>query len=325
MVLIISIQGDASTSDVIEWLVALGKDYVRVDGDNTRTKFLYYDIDKRELMVRQGGRDINLLERDSVWHRRRGFSLNSLEINRADMEKQLFLGDHNHGPQMDEEFQTLISYLYYSLETDTRLLGNFEKTRLNKLMVLSIARECGFAIPAGLIITSKKQLAERFGEDPSPVITKAISEGVYKITNKYGYYSYTERLTKEDLNPLPDTFFPSLIQSEVMKKYELRVFYLKGECYAMAIFSQQDKRTTTDFRKYNFERPNRTVPYRLPVEVQEKLARVFERLSLNTGSADLIVDENNNYVFLEINPVGQFAMTSQPCNYQLEKKIAEIL
>ena len=325
MVLIISIQGDISTSEVIEWLVALGKDYVRLDGDNTRTKFLYYDIDKRELMVRQGGRDINLLARDSVWHRRKGFGLNSLEINREDLQKEVLLGDHDHGPQMDEEFQTLVSYLYYSLETDTRLIGNFEKTRLNKLMVLSIARECGFAIPTGLIITSKKQLAARFEEDSSPVITKAISEGVYKISNKYGYYSYTEQLTRKDLDRLPDTFFPSLIQSEIRKKYELRVFYLKGECHAMAIFSQLDKQTTTDFRKYNHEKPNRTVPYRLPAEVREKLARVFERLSLNTGSADLIVDENNNYVFLEINPVGQFAMTSLPCNFQLEKKIAEIL
>lgn len=325
MVLIISIQGDASTSEVIEWLVARGKDYVRIDGDNIKTKFLYYDIDKRELMVRQNGRDINLLERDSVWHRRKGFSLNSLEIDRADMQKQVFLGDHDHKPMMGEELQTLISYLYYSLETGTRLLGDFEKTSLNKLIVLSIARECGLAIPAGLIITGKQQLAERFEEDASPVITKAINEGVYKITKKYGYYSYTERLTRKDLDHLPDSFFPSLIQSEVRKKYELRVFYLKGECYAMAIFSQRDRQTTTDFRKYNFERPNRTVPYRLPAEVQQKLARVFERLSLDTGSADLIVDENNNYVFLEINPVGQFAMTSLPCNYQLERRIAEIL
>lgn len=48
-------------------------------------------------------------------------------------------------------------------------------------------------------------------------------------------------------------------------------------------------------------------------------------LNLNTGSIDLIVDTQDNYYFLEINPVGQFGMVSQPCNYYLEKKVAEYL
>ena len=30
-------------------------------------------------------------------------------------------------------------------------------------------------------------------------------------------------------------------------------------------------------------------------------------------------------VFLEVNPVGQFGMVSLPCNYQLEKRIAQYL
>jgi hypothetical protein len=30
-------------------------------------------------------------------------------------------------------------------------------------------------------------------------------------------------------------------------------------------------------------------------------------------------------VFLEVNPVGQFGMVSAPCNYHLEKKVAELL
>jgi len=46
---------------------------------------------------------------------------------------------------------------------------------------------------------------------------------------------------------------------------------------------------------------------------------------LNSGSIDILVTPNNEYVFLEVNPVGQFGMVSQPCNYYLEKRIAERL
>lgn len=39
----------------------------------------------------------------------------------------------------------------------------------------------------------------------------------------------------------------------------------------------------------------------------------------------MIYNNDNDFVFLEINPVGQFGMTSNPCNYNLDKIIAEKL
>jgi hypothetical protein len=35
--------------------------------------------------------------------------------------------------------------------------------------------------------------------------------------------------------------------------------------------------------------------------------------------------KKGEYVFLEVNPIGQFGMVSAPCNYNLEKKIAQYL
>jgi D-alanine-D-alanine ligase-like ATP-grasp enzyme len=48
-------------------------------------------------------------------------------------------------------------------------------------------------------------------------------------------------------------------------------------------------------------------------------------LKLNTGSIDLIVNTTGEYIFLEVNPVGQFGMVSSPCNYYLEREIARFL
>ena len=46
---------------------------------------------------------------------------------------------------------------------------------------------------------------------------------------------------------------------------------------------------------------------------------------LETGSLDLIYSKTGQYYFLEVNPGGQFSMVSIPCNYNLEKKVAEYL
>jgi len=49
----------------------------------------------------------------------------------------------------------------------------------------------------------------------------------------------------------------------------------------------------------------------------------MKALNLESGSIDLILDKSGNIYFLEINPVGQFGMTSVPTNYYLEKKVAK--
>jgi ATP-GRASP peptide maturase of grasp-with-spasm system len=159
-------------------------------------------------------------------------------------------------------------------------------------------------------------------------VTKAISDGLYLFDDTVGsrgFYSYTERVSRESLEDLPSPVSPSMVQEEIRKRFDVRVFYLEGRMWAMAIFSQSDERTQVDFRKYNDLRPNRTVPYRLPQQVEARLDQLFRELDLNTGSADLVLDECGEHVFLEINPVGQFGMVSEPCNHYLEREVARSL
>ena len=80
-----------------------------------------------------------------------------------------------------------------------------------------------------------------------------------------------------------------------------------------------------DFRHYDFDIPNRSVPFQLPHLIEKKIHKLFKALGLNTGSVDLIKSQKGEFVFLEINPMGQFGMVSYPCNYQLEKKVFEFM
>jgi glutathione synthase/RimK-type ligase-like ATP-grasp enzyme len=149
---------------------------------------------------------------------------------------------------------------------------------------------------------------------------------VYRFTDEYGYYSYTEKISKSFIDSLPDTFHPSMVQKQIDKQWELRIFFLEGQFYAMAIFSQETAATAVDNRK-NFDANclPRRVPYLLPEKIKRQLCKLMTKLKLNTGSIDMIVTKSNEYYFLEVNPIGQFGMVSQPCNYYLEKKIAKSL
>jgi hypothetical protein len=93
----------------------------------------------------------------------------------------------------------------------------------------------------------------------------------------------------------------------------------------MAIFSQSDEQTSVDFRRYQYRRPNRTVPYQIQDALEFKLTTLMDRLGLETGSLDLVKTVDGRTVFLEVNPVGQFGMVSHPCNYHLERAVASAL
>lgn len=51
----------------------------------------------------------------------------------------------------------------------------------------------------------------------------------------------------------------------------------------------------------------------------------MEVIDLNSGSIDMLVSKKNEYIFLEVNPIGQFAQVSYPCNYYIQKEIASEL
>ena len=116
-----------------------------------------------------------------------------------------------------------------------------------------------------------------------------------------------------------------MFQEYIEKLYEIRAFYLDGNFYCSAIMSQNDSRTKVDFRNYNIEKPNRTPSYKLPIDLEEKISQLMACLNLNSGSIDLLVDVSGNYIFLEVNPIGQFGQVSKPCNYFLEMEVAKHL
>ena len=329
MILLLSRQDDGSTRQVAEWLCAMKKEFIRLNADDQKNYLLGCDVlsGKFSIMMNNKPYPFSAKGIKSVWHRRRGFS----KENRSGISGSVDSLFHEISPfaekHLREEAAEVAVYLYYILETNPGIhnIGSQAYNSVNKLIVLEMATSCGLKVPNSFIISNKKDLIILLKREKQ-LVTKAIGNGVYRFTNEFGYYSYTEKISKSFMDSLPETFFPSMVQKQIGKQYELRIFFLEGEFYSMAIFSQESSATTVDNRK-NFEAEcmPRRVPFLLPEKIKKKLSDLMRGLKLNTGSIDMIVTKSNEYYFLEVNPIGQFGMVSQPCNYYLEKKIAESL
>jgi ATP-GRASP peptide maturase of grasp-with-spasm system len=311
MILILSEEKDISTNHIIDWIRRNNVTFLRVNQED-EVKMVNFNLNEFTLLINK--KKIISHEIIAFWYRRG-------ELVIPNHIPDLMMNVKNH---INTEIRDLLIMIYKKLTLVNKTIGSIFKSSVNKLSVLSTANELGLKIPKTLITTQRKDLEDFIGTHRA-IITKAICTQLLFLYEKYRISSYTEDVTEKNFEKIPNTFPPSLFQQKITKKYELRIFYLKGEFYPMAIFSQLDEQTATDFRKYNHQKPNRNVPFILPYEIQMKLKLLMDAFQLDTGSIDMVVDKNNDYYFLEVNPIGQFGMTSHPCNYYLEKRIAEHL
>lgn len=304
MILILSDNSDTSTTKVIEWLDFYSKKWLRVNvEDKIELEFIGDDI-----IFKNVDFTFKLSNITEFWYRRGAFNFR----NKFNSEIKLF------GDLQIEERNKIIQYIYYKLNK-IKHLNSIVNADVNKLIVSDIARNFKILTPKDFLFSNFRKLKDSLLE--KKYITKVISGNCMYDFNGFTIFNYTNIINLKELNN--KSFFPSLIQNYIEKKYELRIFYLDGVFYSMAIFSQTDAQTTFDFRNYNNIKPNRTVPFKLPNNIEKKLDLLMKRLDLNCGSIDMIVTPENQYIFLEVNPVGQFGMISYPCNYYLEKKIAK--
>jgi ATP-GRASP peptide maturase of grasp-with-spasm system len=318
---------EGSTEAVIDHLIARGVRYVRLNGDDidaSKPFGMTLSLAGTELRLTIDDTQLDPGEVSAVWFRRWQFEdpfREKAAIEEAGKVGRRFAtGVVRH---LQHEMRRLSEFLF-SLFSGASWLTEPEDTSINKLTALATAAEVGLDIPRTLVTTSRDELSS-FLEQHGRVITKAVSEGQYFVLDGRVHLMYTTELDAAAVAELPPQFFPALFQECLQKQYELRVFYLDGRQYAAAIFSQSDKQTQTDFRRYNFARPNRVVPYQLPAAVSEQIEALMRKLPLETGSLDLVKTVDGRYVFLEVNPVGQFGMISEPCNFHLERIVAEHL
>lgn len=309
MILIISEDNDNSTNHVIDWLIYYGQKFQRINEE--------IRCDVNEILINNEKQQPS--QYSVIWHRKGRILVNPGKVLLRDEGMNNTLRS-----QLIDEETVLSHYIYNRHRINSKNIGNYFKAiNINKLNILHDAKDAGLNIPDTLI-TTKKEDVRQFKSIHDNIITKPISDVRCFEYGDIGHvYTYTSIV--DDLTCLPNTFFPSLFQKCIDKKYELRVFYINSMFYSMAIFSQNDSQTKIDFRNYNFTTPNRTVPYNLPRAIKKKIKTLMKSLGMETGSIDLLVDMKDNFYFLEINPVGQYGMVSDPCNYNLHKIITKEL
>jgi hypothetical protein len=329
MILVLSEERDQVTNEVLAWIKYLKKvSVVRVnncDGVTVKSIRILEGLQSFELGVKAAtGCDIHLNLKDikCFWYRRGEFSPDS-KLNIVGQS----LIDAGLSRYLLKNHKVVFGFCYSSLKHICGIsLGNILDNQTNKLVNLVVAQSVGLHIPETRVCNTKIQALEFLKESPSGLITKGcIDADRIKIDLETILHAHTFLMDAELIIELQNHFAPTLFQVNIEKVIEFRVFFICDSIYTSAILSQNSSKTKTDSREYDKNHPTRCIPYRLPIEIEMKIRMFMKSIDMNCGSIDMIYSKGGEYVFLEVNPVGQFDYYGIPCNYFLPKIVAETL
>jgi len=303
MILIITHKEDFTADFVIEKLNTLGIHYFRFNCEDINLYNYSFENNNEFNFTIDGKSNFH-----SVWFRRTKLP----EVNLSTEAENLFiLGD----------YETLFSNIFRLIKTK-KWLSNpvhvFDAE--NKILQLKNAKSIGLNIPDTIIVNNHLALKE-FAKKHSQLIIKPIRQGRLKEVDGYKTI-FTNKLKEEIISNIENyDLTPSIIQEYINKRYEIRVTIIGEKIFAARVNSQSNTATTIDWRKEKlpFEK------YILPEDLETKCIELVKKMNLSFGAIDLIRDINGEYIFLEINPNGQWAWLEMETGLEISEAIINFL
>lgn len=193
-----------------------------------------------------------------------------------------------------------------------------------KLSQLMVAGEVGFELPPTLVTTSPDDLIAFYREHNGAIISK-LADIAFHQTLGREFARYTEIVSKRDMGYVDSVrYCPMIYQAYVPKRFELRVTVVGQEVFAAEIHSQESHHTKHDWRRYDDgQTPYR--PHHLPSDLRQLCLRLTERLGLCYGAIDLVLTPDGRYVFLEINPAGQYLWIEDVTRLPISDAVCDLL
>jgi len=189
-----------------------------------------------------------------------------------------------------------------------------------KALQLAEASKAGLKIPQTLISNDPGRAAtfvEGLGEAEC-AIKPLIAIGV---TDEHGY-RLPLTTTLPPGHPLESlALAPTMLQPYVDKAFELRCVVIGERIFCAKLDSQADEQSRVDWRGGD---PAHEI-FTLPLHVEEAIHRLMASFELNFASLDMIVTPDGEFVFLELNPNGQWLWLEYELGLPLVATMADLL
>lgn len=314
-ILIITNKKDYTTDFVIRRLHERKIDFFRLNTEdfplrysssiNIGNKIFYVELKSNRISV-------NFEEIKGIWYRRPvkprlpGITLSSDDKEFAIRESSEFLNN------------------LWTILDNKNWVSNPNSLRMaeRKAFQLKKAIEAGFDIPATSISNDPELLSDYYKNLKKQVIVKPISHGDFS-SGKFAIFT-------NDLSTLPNIpdfqqayLSPLIIQEKIEKISDIRTTVFDNIAFSFEI-KHKDNLKTLDWRVLNPDE----LEYKLidtPKLIQEKILNLMNLLDISFGAFDFAYTKSRKWIFLEVNPNGQWAWLEQMTSVCMTDSLIDLL
>lgn len=317
IVLLITHSGDFFTIDrVAEALSKKGVQPFRLDTDRFPLAVeltAHFDNCKSYHTIEYGGYSISTEQVQAVWLRRIWEPKLSADLAPKFREACI------------RESQATLNGFWDSLR-NAHWVDNLEciNAANDKLRQLRVATEVGFVIPQTLVTNKAESAKEFFHQVNGKMVSKLLTP-LSRTMESTSFFFYTSVVKEEDLQDAESLrYCPMVFQEQIPKQWELRVVYVNGKVFVGALDASIYNTSKVDWRKPGVD-VGVWQHYDLPEQVLRRLQIFMNKLGLLFGALDFIVTPSEDYVFLEVNPVGEWGMLEKDLDLPIASAIADTL
>jgi len=210
------------------------------------------------------------------------------------------------GRETDAYLQDLCLSLF---ESKCKWINHPESNRTadNKILQLRLAQQLGLHVPKTIVTNDAEEVldfSKRF--EPKQLIYKTLSHPFISETVETFRSVFTSRLEISPQTMESIKFAPCLIQEQIDKDHELRITVIGDRLFTARIFSQDTLSTAIDWRRDQHKIKLRQELATLDPNIERLCFQLLKQLNLIFGTIDMIVTPTGEYIFLEVNPNGQW-------------------
>lgn len=321
-ILIITSKLDFHPNSVIKLLEERNIPFFRLNTESIMVDYEFSWIQengKHLLMIKDKhtGKVLDEENIHSVWYRR------PEEPDEMPYHVDEQIDEHNK-----KEATTFYFYLMHYL-SDIYSIGNhlYDKYANSKLVQLRLAAELGMKVPNTYFGNTKGSVVG-FAEKYKDIILKPLI-GYWLLYEDRTYSLYTTKVTSDQLRDVPEESFNqtvSFCEDYIEKKYEVRVTVMGSHIFACKLDSQsQDDETGKIDWRQGYDHNLRHEMISLPETIETFCRNYLRKLHLHFGCFDFIVTPDDEYVFLECNPNGQWGWIEDELGVPMSEAMVDCL
>jgi hypothetical protein len=328
VILLITLERDEHTDLVIDHLTRRGAQFFRLNTDRLADQYqITYGFDGGCVFGRIQSSEGNVLdttEVEAVWYRR----------VRCNPPANEFQDSHLYEFSV-EEYTGFFRNLWITLDRANWMnpVGRVHWFQDHRLAQYVLATQCGLNVPHSVYTNNSEILSGELTTRHELAVKPIAQSFIRTVVGSTGSSVpakglLTKRMRLGSFSPeqlrLSCQNTPVHFQEYVPKSVEIRLTVVGDRMFPCEIDSQASDRTLDDWRRYDFKQ----VAHRactLDGEIETRIRQFMSMSGLVFGAIDLILRPDGTYVFLEVNPAGQWHWIETMTGLPISEAIADWL